>query len=386
MYISNYDYEILTHNGFQSFDGIKISNNQILEVEFDDGTTLKCSPGHTIISDDFTEIEAQFLKTGDTVISETRKTVKSILNLDENGGLFDLINVNGHLYYTNGVLSHNCDTDFTTSGHTIIEAEILKWYKENHVREPLERRGISGDYWLWAYPDYSKSYVITADVSRGDGSDYSAFSVYDLDANEQVAEYKAKIATTEYGRLLVQVGLEWNNALLVIENSNIGWSTVQTVLDLNYNNVYYTFKDDPYVDMNIHLKRAYDLVDKENMIPGFGTNTRTRPTMISKIEIYTREKTFIYHSSRKHHEFETFKWKDGKAQAESGFNDDLVMETGIYLFVRDTALRMKQYGINLQRVALKKTFKSVQKSKTTYKNPYEMQVKNKKVSLQWLLK
>lgn len=33
-----------------------------------------------------------------------------------------------------------------------------------------------------------------------------------------------------------------------------------------------------------------------------------------------------------------FIWKNGKAQAQAGYNDDLVMSFGIGLYVRDTLL------------------------------------------------
>ena len=64
---------------------------------------------------------------------------------------------------------------------------------------------------------------MVADVARGDGADYSAFHVFDVESVEQVAEYKGKIGTKDYGNMLVNVATEWNDALLVIENANIGW-------------------------------------------------------------------------------------------------------------------------------------------------------------------
>ena len=64
--------------------------------------------------------------------------------------------------------------------------------------------------------------MIAADVARGDGGDFSAFHVIEVDTMEQVAEFKGKIATDEFGSMLVNVGNEYNQALLVIENASIG--------------------------------------------------------------------------------------------------------------------------------------------------------------------
>ena len=70
--------------------------------------------------------------------------------------------------------------------------------------------------------------MVVADVARGDGKDYSAFHIIDVENNVQVAEYKGQLGTKEYGHLLVGIATEYNEALLVIENANIGWATIQT--------------------------------------------------------------------------------------------------------------------------------------------------------------
>ncbi len=36
-----------------------------------------------------------------------------------------------------------------------------------------------------------------------------------------------------------------------------------------------------------------------------------------------------------------FVWKNGKAEAQSGYNDDLVMSFGTAMYIRDTALKFK---------------------------------------------
>ena len=65
--------------------------------------------------------------------------------------------------------------------------------------------------------------------------------------------------------MLVNVATEWNDALLVIENANIGWAVIQAI-DRNYKNLYYSYKEFGYVDEDIHLQK-YDLKDKSQMVP-----------------------------------------------------------------------------------------------------------------------
>ena len=47
-----------------------------------------------------------------------------------------------------------------------------------------------------------------------------------------------------------------------------------------------------------------------------------------------------------------FIWLNGKAQSQQGYNDDLVMSFAILLWLRDTALKLRQQGIDLNKRAL----------------------------------
>ena len=63
--------------------------------------------------------------------------------------------------------------------------------------------------------------MISADVARGDGKDYSAFHIFDVESATQVGEYKGQVGTKDFGNILTAIATEYNNALLVVENANI---------------------------------------------------------------------------------------------------------------------------------------------------------------------
>ena len=248
--------------------------------------------------------------------------------------------------------AQECDCDFITSGHTVVDGPILQWYEETYVKDPIEMRGIDSNLRLWEYADFSKKYIVVADVARGDGLDYSACHVIEIESMAQVAEYKGKIGTTEFGNMLIAIATEYNNALLVIENANVGWAVIQVAIDRKYSNLFYSYKQDGYLDENIHLKKGYDLKNKSQMVPGFSTTTRTRPLLISKLETYFREKAPIVRSKRLIDELFVFIWNGSKAEAQRGYNDDLVISFCIGLWIRDTALKLHQQGIDLTRTAV----------------------------------
>ena len=247
--------------------------------------------------------------------------------------------------------AQECDCDFVSSGHTVVDGPLLLEY-DAKCEEPIEKRGFDHGYWIWEYPDYSRDYIVSADVARGDGGDYSTFQIFDIESVKQVAEYKGKIPPNDFGNMLVTVASEWNTALLAVENANIGWAAIQPILDRAYPNLHYTYKDDGYTDADVQLKKGYDMKDKSQMVPGVSTTSRTRPLMISALEMYMREKTPIIRSRRLIQELLVFIWLNGKAQSQQGYNDDLVMSFAILLWLRDTALKLRQQGIDLNKRAL----------------------------------
>ena len=254
--------------------------------------------------------------------------------------------------------SQECDCDFTTSGNTVFEIEILKFIEETNLCEPVEKRGIDGSLHIWEYPDYTRKYMIVADVARGDSKDYSAFHIIDIEEAKQIGEFKSQIGTKEFGHMLVTIATEYNNALLVIENANIGWNTIQVVIDRGYKNLYYSPKGDAATNADSFLAKGYDITDTTKMVPGFTMSMKSRPLVIGKLDAYLRDKSVVIQGKRTLEEMRTFIWKNGRAEAQIGYNDDLVMSLATGCYVRDTALKFAQQGIDITNAALSNWSKS----------------------------
>ena len=92
-------------------------------------------------------------------------------------------------------------------------------------------------------------------------------------------------------------------------------------------------------------------------------------------------------------EMRVFVWKNGKAQAQDRYNDDLLMACATALYVRDTALKLRQQGMDLARAQLssfsnlnaqnKAIIKTVAKPKN---NPYIMNTARGDEDITWLIK
>jgi hypothetical protein len=245
------------------------------------------------------------------------------------------------------------DCDFLSSGATVIDLVLIKWFKDTFMLEPVEKRGISQDYWIWQRPTYTpeSNFIVSADVARGDGEDYSAFHVLNANTMEQCAEYRGHIPTKDFGDMLVSVATEYNNALLIVEREGPGWATLQEIIDRGYPNTFYGSADLRYVDVEQQMTNKY-YTEEKKLVPGFATTLRTRPVIISNMCQYFVDKSIIIHSKRTYSELEVFIWDNHKPQAAKGYNDDLVMALSIGIWVRDTALRLQKERRDLTRATL----------------------------------
>lgn len=283
--------------------------------------------------------------------------------------------------------AQECDCDFLTSGDTVIEPELLTFYEQTFAQDPIEKRGVDNNLWIWEGVDYQKAYMIIADVSRGDSTDYSTFHIFDIESCTQVGEYRGKLSPKEFGNVLVGVATEYNDALLVIENANIGWSTIEQVLAREYKNLYYSSRSDTETVESYMAK-----FERDKLVPGFTMSLKTRPLVIAKLTEYIREKSVVIKSKRTMAELRVFVWKNGKPQAQIGYNDDLVMPLAVALYVRDTAVRMRQQGMDLTRAQMNSLVSLNQREEAPVfnvapmrNNPYLMRTNHGDEDLTWLL-
>tara|TARA_B110000285_G_scaffold50652_1_gene57581 strand:- start:5754 stop:7328 length:1575 start_codon:yes stop_codon:yes gene_type:complete len=281
-----------------------------------------------------------------------------------------------------------CDCDFLASGDTVFEPEDMMFIEQSFIKEPMERRGVDGNLWVWEGVDYNKSYMVVADVARGDSADYSAFHVFEIETCTQVAEYKGKLSPKDYGNVLVGIASEYNDALLVVENANIGWATIEQVMEREYKNLYYSSTG------NMETVESYmSKYERDKLVPGFTMSVRTRPLVIAKMIEYVREKSVTIQSKRLVGEMRVFVWKNGKPQAQTGYNDDLIISCATALYVRDTALRMRQQGMDLTRAQLSSFHNLNAKNPAILKNvgnmqnnPYIVNNGYTEEDISWLLK
>ena len=232
--------------------------------------------------------------------------------------------------------------DFQASGDTFLQVEDIE-YIRNWIRNPIEKWGPQMGVWVWDYPARSKKYIISADVSRGDAADYSTFHIIDTEASAIVAEYRGKLPPDRFAQTLAEAGRRYNDALICPENNSYGYAVIMKLVEMKYPTLYFQTEKDRYSFM-------YGSKDIGKI--GFQTNAKTRNQILTKLEEVLRTKQVMVKSSRLYEEIKTFVWKNGKAQAQRGQNDDLIIALAIGVWLYDTSPQLCKQGTDINKVML----------------------------------
>lgn len=133
------------------------------------------------------------------------------------------------------------DCEFLGSSHTLISAQKLRMLSHSTPVKSTE------DLKIYSEPVQDRLYTLVADTSRGIGSDYSAFIVFDITEipYKVVAVYKNnQISSLIYPSMIYQLAKHYNNAFCLIESNDIGKQVGDILFyELEYENVYYTTSD-----------------------------------------------------------------------------------------------------------------------------------------------
>lgn len=132
------------------------------------------------------------------------------------------------------------ECEFLGSSHTLIDgAKIGKL----PITKPLST---ANNVSVYEFPNKNSKYVCTVDTSRGRGRDYSAFVIFDVTQMPYkiVCTFKDnKISSLEYPSILNAIGRKYNNAVMVIENNDLGESVANSLwFDFEYEEVIWTNK------------------------------------------------------------------------------------------------------------------------------------------------
>lgn len=345
--------KIETPNGFKHFSGVAfMGNKKILEIHLSNKLFIRCAINHRIYISDTKSIPANKLILNQEVVTKSGVSkIESIIYTDKIEPVYDVIDVeDGHNYYTNGILSSNCE--FITADSTLINAvTLLKLQGVNPLFKTNEIR------W-YEKIEPNKIYLIALDPSAGVGNDYSAIEVYCLPDMKQVAEWTHNRTTIpnqvrimqnivnfisgEMQKFPDQKGGE-PDVYYTVENNSWGEAALQTINDIS---------EDNFDGIMMHEPKSRNSIRRK----GLNTNTRSKLMACTKLKTLLESEKLKVSSKALVRQLKFFVSKGDSFSAKSGENDDCVMATLLCIRMMQMATLWDESLENL----LKDTFDDVE--------------------------
>lgn len=329
----NTRFEILTPSGFQPFSGIT--------KRFDHSVTfltqtkkITTSYTHKFIID-LKEVIASELKIGDKLLEN--EIIIDII-AEDYMELYDPVEVgNGNIYIGNDFVHHNCE--FLGSSNTLINGRTLGMMS-SMIPEYHSDLGLD----IYESPIKNQVYVISVDVSRGVGGDYSAFTIVDVTEMpyKLVGKFKNNnIAPMLFPDIILKAAKDYNNAYLLVETNDIGGQVADILYsDLEYENILCTLKENNQTYISAGFSKTTTL--------GVRTTKSVKRQGCFAIKSLLEEKKLQIFDADIIHEFSTFIEKNGSYQADEGYHDDLVMSLVLFAWLSTNKYFQELTDINVR--------------------------------------
>lgn len=311
--LNNFGIQIETPNGFEDFTGVnKISKPHYFHIMFSDCSEIKGSDKHPLIDVNGDVVLLKDLQEGDKIRSKDGIVeVVWVDMIEEDIGLYDIIDSGkDNIYYTNGILSHNCH--FMGSQDTLIASRILQTLMYQNPIEDYDSLKV------YKRPIEDRMYAVIVDTGEGIGRDYSAISVIDITEipYEVVATYRNnEVSPLMLPTLVDNIARTYNTALTFFELQSVGREVANTMYhDLEYENV-----------VLVGSKGGRQTVGSgTNLQPGVKTSTMTKSVGCSNMKTLIEQGKLIVNDLDTISELGTFISKGKSFEADEGCNDDMV--------------------------------------------------------------
>lgn len=223
----------------------------------------------------------------------------------------------GHCYFD----KQNIINRINTAPEPLVRGKFTCYYDGIRIRNQKFLEQEEGEIKIYEYPENRVPYVIGGDTA-GDGSDFFTAHVINNITGKQVAVLKQQYNEIEYVKQVYCLGMFYNCALIGLEN-NFSTYPTQKLMELNYPNQYVRKKEDQY---NNKYKKSF----------GFKTTTITRPYILGQLQEIVLDSIDVIQDKETLREMLTFIVNEkGKAEAETGYHDDLTMGLAISYNIRE---------------------------------------------------
>jgi hypothetical protein len=231
------------------------------------------------------------------------------------------------------------EADFLGSSNTLISYEKLQ---ELSYSSPLWSRE---DLDIYEEPEMGRTYTITVDTARGQGLDYSTFTVFDSTEipYKIAAKYRNNtVAPLLFPNIINNVGKKYNDAYVLVESNDIG-AQVADVLhhDLEYENLLTTSW------FGRHGQQISSGHRKDISL-GVRTTKQVKKLGCSNLKSLIEEDKLIIVDYDIISELTTFVTNGDTFAAEDGSNDDLVTTLVLFGWLVDQQYFKELSNLNIR--------------------------------------
>lgn len=241
--------------------------------------------------------------------------------------------------------------EFLGSSGTLISGEKLK--QLTYSRPLLERDGLT----QYEKPLGDHTYIMTVDVSRGKGLDYSTFNVIDITKMpyKQVCSYRDNLITpADFSSVIYRIATFYNEASVLVEINDIGGQVSDVLLmDYGYENLLYTEgagRQGKKISAGFGKK-----VDN-----GIRTTKSVKSIGCSILKMLIEQDQLILQDFNTIQELSRFSRKGSSYEAESGSHDDLVMNLVLFAWLTDQGYFKDMTDINTMMALREKTEREIE--------------------------
>jgi|TARA_B110000208_G_scaffold89432_1_gene112725 hypothetical protein len=241
--------------------------------------------------------------------------------------------------------------EFLGSSGTLISGGKLK---ELYAAQPITVvEGLS----QYERADKTKQYIITADVARGKGLDFSTFTVFDTTdmPYRQVASYKDNlIGPVDFASVLFRAGMIYNEAGVLVEINDIGGQVSDVLsLDLGYENLLYTQNSGRSGKV---LSGGFG----KGVDNGIRTTKTVKAVGCSMLKMLIEQNQLLITDHDTIEELSRFSKKANSFEAEPGFHDDLVMNLVLFAWMTEQQYFKDMTDINTLTKLREKTDEQIE--------------------------
>ena len=230
---------------------------------------------------------------------------------------------------------------FFGTGDTLVNADTLLGLRA----KPPVRTMEGGLLKIYEEPIKDHDYVMTVDVSKGRGQDYSTFTLIDISSRpfKQVAVYRNNtISPLLFPNIIYKFAKPYNEAYVVVESNDQGAVVCNGLYhDLEYENV--------------HVESSV----KANAI-GIEINRKTKRLGCSAIKDILEEKRLTINDEQTILEISTFEAKGQSYEASDGNHDDLMMNLVLFGYFVSTQYFSDMTDINLKQMMFQQKMQEIE--------------------------